>query len=394
MPNQPMTRRLIAGLVFGLAWLGVAAWVWLEAPAPPARLTLAPDAWRVPPVARTAPVFHRDWLNEAGTPPSVHAGSLVQLPDGDLVAAWFGGSREGAADVAIWMARYDHDKGAWSRPWVSLRRAQVARALGRGIRKLGNPVLAVDGRGRLVLFVVTVSVGGWAGSSITVLHSPNGGRNWTRIRRLATSPFLNVSTLVKAPPLPLADGGWLLPVYHELIHKRGEVLWLDADMRLRARWRIGQRHALLQPWLVALDEDHVLAFLRRAGDTARVFRSRSGDGGLHWTPPRPTDAPNPNAAVAVLRRPDGSLLMAANPEEGGRDTLALLLSTDQGRHWRRVAVLEHSEEDGAEFSYPWLMRDRAGDYHLVYTWQRRRMRHVRFNEAWLAQRIAATEMAR
>ncbi|WP_287963073.1 sialidase family protein, partial [Alcanivorax sp.] len=270
----------------------------------------------------------------------------------------------------------------------SLRRTQIEQALGLGIRKLGNPVLVVDKSGHLVMFVVTVTIGGWAGSSVTVLDSSNGGHKWDSAHRLITSPFLNVSTLVKAPPVPLENGGWLLPVYHELLNKRGEVLWLNDEMRLRARWRIGYREAMLQPWLVPLSKTRLLAFLRRASDIPEVFRSESGDGGIHWSLPRVTDLPNPNAAVAVVRRPDGTLLMVGNPTASDRNTLALSVSSDEGRHWRQVARLEHSDDTSVEFSYPWLMMDRYGEYHVVYTWRRLRMRHVSFNEAWLRKKLA------
>ena len=38
-----------------------------------------------------------------GSPaPSVHSATAVELPDGTIRAFWFGGSREGASDVAIW----------------------------------------------------------------------------------------------------------------------------------------------------------------------------------------------------------------------------------------------------------------------------------------------------
>ena len=37
--------------------------------------------------------------------PSCHASTVVELPGGDLMAAWFGGTGEGNPDVAIWGAR-------------------------------------------------------------------------------------------------------------------------------------------------------------------------------------------------------------------------------------------------------------------------------------------------
>lgn len=43
---------------------------------------------------------------------SCHASHLALLPNGDVLAAWFGGSREGADDVAIWCSRRQGE--SWS----------------------------------------------------------------------------------------------------------------------------------------------------------------------------------------------------------------------------------------------------------------------------------------
>ncbi|SUH03937.1 putative cytoplasmic protein [Salmonella enterica subsp. enterica] len=45
-------------------------------------------------------------LPESGTEPfQCHASTLVRLPCGTLVAAWFAGLREGSEDTAIWLSR-------------------------------------------------------------------------------------------------------------------------------------------------------------------------------------------------------------------------------------------------------------------------------------------------
>ena len=52
-------------------------------------------------------------LFEAAPFESAHASTIVETREG-LVAAWFGGTREGAADVGIWLSR--HVRGEWTRP--------------------------------------------------------------------------------------------------------------------------------------------------------------------------------------------------------------------------------------------------------------------------------------
>src|ERR1700722_7785382 len=51
--------------------------------------------------------------------PECHASTIVALKNGDLMAAWFGGTKEGAPDVAIWGSR--RVNGKWSTP-VELER--------------------------------------------------------------------------------------------------------------------------------------------------------------------------------------------------------------------------------------------------------------------------------
>ena len=40
----------------------------------------------------------------------------------------------------------------------------------------------------------------------------------------------------------------------------------------------------------------------------------------------------------------------------------------------------------AEYSYPWIVQDRAGEIHVLYTWGRSRIKHAHFNTAWLEER--------
>ena len=240
--------------------------------------------------AAPAPVFVRQFFDSVPAAPSVHASTIAQLPDGGLVAAWFGGTREGAKDVAIYASNWDVQSGAWEPVRKLSDRSQSSRELGRYVKKLGNPVLHCDPSGRLWLYYVTVSVGGWSGGSISVKHSDDQGRNWSDARRLIAAPFLNTCNLVRSPPIDLADGGVLLPAYHEFLYQFGELLHLDADGQLVDKYRMNAGLDSLQPALVARSATELFAYHRRGGASQpRVLFNRSVDAGRTWSPLQPLE---------------------------------------------------------------------------------------------------------
>lgn len=315
----------------------------------------------------------------AGTP-AAHASTLAQLPTGDVFAYWFAGSREGAGDVRIVGARWRNGRWSDAEPVLSVR--DVMAAEWRFVRKLGNPAAVVDGAGRLHLFFVSVSIGGWATSNLNQTTSEDGGRTWGRARMLVTSPFLNLSTLARTAAVARRDGGFDLPVYHEGARKFPELLRFDAAGRHVQKIRLTAAGGLIQPAIVALDARRAVALLRDAGPERSLRALTSADGGRTWSAPVRTGQFNPDASVAVSRLGEGEFLMAYNPRPDGRSELALATSTD-GITWRKRRVVEF--EPGGEFSYPALLAAGNGEFHLSYTWQRKHIRHLHFNRAWLEQ---------
>ncbi len=334
--------------------------------------------------------------------PSAHASSIAVMQDGSLRVAWFGGEREGARDVAIHMAQYESRNGE-VRPvristeategapattqegWVSLTRERLQTLTSRVIRKLGNPVLWVDGAGRLHMHVVSVSYGGWSGSAINQLVSEDGGHTWTSARRLILSPLFNLSTLVRNQPIMMEDGTLGLPAYHELIQKWGVWTHLTTDGRvLQSTAMKRYEGGWLQPAVAALSPTEACAVLRSATTrTKRVGHAVSSNGGVSWSERTALDVPNPNASVAMIRLMDGSLLMAANPLESGRNVLQLFRSRDGGQTWVASRTVERSADTGAEFSYPFLVQGPDGSVHLSYTWLRKGIRLCTFTPEWL-----------
>lgn len=311
--------------------------------------------------------------------PMLHSPTLAALGNGDLLAVWFAGRVEGSTDVALYQALCR--QGVWSEPRAILSPRAVGEAEHRWTARLGNPTLYRDPRGRLFLFFVSAQFG-WSTSSLNLTTSDDDGGTWTPPRRLITSPFCNLSTLARNPAVPLADGGFYLPAYHECVGKFPELLRFDADARLLGRVRMDKVRGSLQPALVPLDEQHAVSFQRNyARGGQRVLCQRTANAGQHWSPPEFLELYNFDTAVAGGRLADGTLLLAHNPG----NAIHLTASVD-GIHWDTVADLENASAHGFSIYPTMVVNGDAVD--LVYSWQRRLIKHVRFNAAWIKERLS------
>ena len=364
---------------------------------------------------------------------AVHAASLVELTDGGLRAVWFSGSREGAGDVVIKTSVMDQASLHWSNETTLLDLQRIQKGLWRYVKKLGNPVIARAPDGSLLLWMVNVSLGGWAGSSITWARSSDEGAHWSNPRRMVTSPFLNISTLVKGAPFFYQNGQIGLPVYHEFLTKFSEVLRIDPEGNVLDKSRVPASRNSLQPVVLPATPEQAQLYMRSADRTA-VMRSVTSDAGKTWSPSDATRWPNPDSALASVVTADSQQWLALNPVPGNRETLALLHSPvggsfDIATPWvveapvtpeKRLTVGQHERLLGdelrlrgasdvqvkayvasaqrqlcgdsscsQEFSYPYLLQSRDGYLHLVYTWHRTRIKHVRLDPLQRLQTDAA-----
>ena len=393
---EDLTRR---GM---LASAAAALWCW-----PAAERTVLPGAaaaFRLPKPAgdhpagsasvggASAAAFHRSGFIDHDPPLGyAHCPSICGLSDGRMACAWYAGSREGHRDVAIWMAESEPFDGgpptdeaiAWGRPRPVVDRRTATRELDRFIDKVGNSVVFTDADGRLWLIYVTIAVGGWSGSSLNARCSTDDGKTWSRSHRLTLSPFFNISELVRAAPVMLESGELGLPVYHECLGKFPEMLWLrpEGERLAAAKSRMAGGRSLLQPAVVPLDGRRAVALLRDHSSRHRVASQRTADGGLTWSAPVATPLANPDASVAGVRLSDGRVLVAFNNSPSGRDDMSLAVGDQDLGEWRLIATLDR--EPGGKFAYPFLIRDRNGLVHLVYSWKMKRIRHVAMNEAWI-----------
>ncbi len=329
------------------------------------------------------PFFAAQFVNQARPGVQCHVSAIAPAGEGRLICTWYAGSREGAADVAIFSAFFEEKTGTWTEPRVLVDRQRSSAELGRWVRKVGNAVVMNDHRGGLWLFYATL-LGGWSTTSLNYKVSRDGGQTWSASRKLLLSPFFNLTNNVKNSGVNLRSGALLLPVYHEFLRKFSQVLLFGAEAaepRCEIR-RMTDRGSAIQPALIPQGRTALAAFFRNAaaGGQSHILKAESRDAGRSWSEVHETSLPNPDAGFDMIRLEGGAILGAVNKAFQDRHNLTLVISRDRGATWKDLQVLEHNP--GREYSYPSLTRS-SRYIHLTYTYERKRIKHVVFNEAWL-----------
>ena len=317
-----------------------------------------------------------EFLYDTASFPSCHAATVAATPEGGLVAAFFGGSREGGNDVCIWMCRKDREDAAWSEPEVV-----ATGAVGEAVQHpCWNPVLYQVPEGDLLLFYKTgVYIKDWVGH---LMRSSDGGRTWS-------------------DPEPLgryngeADGAAFLgAIKNKPVDVEGRIVAPSSDesVRWRIHFEISEDQGRHWHYVSVPSADTILSIqpailVHRDGTLQALCRTKNGflsttysqDGGLSWEPERLTDIPNNNSGIDCATLSNGLFAMVYNPagkergqEFGPRTPLVLAFSRD-GLHWSPALTLEEGE---GEFSYPSIV-EADGALHIVYTWNRRKIKYVR-----------------
>jgi predicted neuraminidase len=315
----------------------------------------------------------REFLFETAPFPSVHASTIADTRDG-LVAAWFGGTREGAQDVGIWLSR--HINGAWTAP------VEVATGVqADGTRHpCWNPVLFVLPDNTLALFYkVGPSPQTWWG---VVRVSKDHGRTWSEGSRLPDG----VLGPVKNKPVRLGDGTIVSPSSSETTDKPS--LWrvhFERSTDGGKTWTIvrparppdGTELHAIQPSILVHPGGRLQAVGRSRSQ--KIFETWSADGGRTWSALTLTNLPNPSAGTDAVTLRDGRHVLVYNHTPKGRSPLNVALSKD-GKQWSAAAVLEN---EPGEYSYPAVIQTADGLVHITYTWKRQRIRHVVIDPAQL-----------
>ncbi len=357
----------------------------------------------------------------------VHSSSIVECPNGDLIAVWFHGSGEkGADDVQIQGSRLRKGKTSWEKPFVAADTPQVPDC---------NPIVFIDAQNRLWLVWIVVHGNRWEKSLLKYRYSEDyqneGSPQWKWQDIILLKPDNQLPNQLKEGFNKLGYkqemwGEYALPYDKLLIeaardqHKR-ELGWMTRCLPLiltsgshsgrillplysdgfnislmgisddaGKTWRTSQPvvgFGNIQPTLARRKDGTLLAFMRDSGMAPqRVMVSESNDDGESWTVAQDTPLLNPGSSLAVTVLADGRWIMALNDTEQGRHQMSIALSIDEGRTWPRHKIIEKAPPKQNGFGYPTVIQSRSGRVHLTYSnsqTQGATIKHTSFDPDWL-----------
>jgi predicted neuraminidase len=390
-----------------------------------------------------------------------HSSSIVEHPDGHLLVTWFHGSGERTADDVELLGAWQR-KGTttWSAParladtpgypdtnptlfvdrtaklWLlwptilanewhtALMKVKTARTwpVGEVPRWETSEVMHITPGDRFAevtrreadrLASLLPADDGRAGSPLGAEASAKaaspaaGTRARTYLEKLKTDAgdklTRRLGWMTRVHPLQLEDGRIIVPLYSDgfsfslmALSDDGGATWKASDPLVGG--------GNIQPAIARRRDGTIVAYMRDNGPAPkRIHVSESRDRGETWSTVADHDLPNPGTSVDVVTLASGRWALVYNDLERGRQSLAVSLSSDEGRTWTATRHLER-DPDGAtgdatgQYHYPSIIQSTDGLIHVTYSvflppaqstkdaqgrLIRKSIKHAVFDEAWI-----------
>ncbi|MGI8819253.1 MAG: exo-alpha-sialidase [Chthoniobacterales bacterium] len=331
--------------------------------------------------------YEQQMVVPAGHFKANHGSSITELPDHTMLCAWYAGSYECAPDVNIYASRLEPGAKTWSKPTILAHHGERAEWRLLPTKTLGNVALHVDEEGIVWAFYGAIPFGGWSAARVDYRTSKDGGRTWARPKTLIRM----FSNMPRSQPVRVGPGRFAVPLYHNMGQKHGYTctLTVPGGEILNRSYESIPGEKQTQPAIVARPDGALFAYLRDPTWKSMMF-SQFDPASRQWSTAERLKLPNPNASSAVEATPDGKVLLVYNDSPVARVPLTLAYS-ENGRDFTHLWDFE-TTKTGAAFSYPALKHASDGSYHLTYSYDRRStIKHIRFTQKWLEQKIAATK---
>jgi len=374
-------------------------------------------------VSAESPSFESQLIFPA-RPDHNHAASIVECPNGDLLASWYRGHGErDADDVAVYGARLRKGEGRWSEAFLMADTPGFPDC---------NTAMFVDAGGRLWLFWPTIIANTWESCITNYRVSKNftadGAPTWDwqgvillkpqdfersvlealearlksttqpalndaaatarveRYRKLASNKLLSrLGWQPRCKPTVLPSGRILLPLYSDT-YSAGLMAISDDGGKSWYASKPLVGFGSIQPTVLRRNDGTLVAYMRENGPIHRIRISESNDDGITWGPVGATDLANPGSGIDAVRLDDGRWVLVYNDTTRGRSSLAVSISDDEGRTWKYTRHLE--KHDTGSYHYPAVIQSKDRQIHILYshyTSEGQSIKHAVFNATWILQ---------
>ncbi len=374
---------------------------------------------------RNAAIISDEFLYEKASFPECHGATIVELKNGDLVASFFGGTKERNPDCCIWVCRKPKGAKEWTAPKLaadgvfSLKDSQAALA---GIDSTCTPVVDAKGKltarrkacwnpvlfqipgGDLILFYkIGLNVGDWTG---WLVRSKDGGKTWGKREALPEGflgPIKNkpeyINGRIICPSSREGKGGWR--IHFEYSDDKGKTwkttesvpaeLSVPTQNRKKGGINVDDQEAgeaiqgegaqpilAIQPSILKHKDGRLQVLCRTRN--AKIATSWSSDNGETWSKVTLSNVPNNNSGTDAVTMSDGRHILIYNhfstlpgTPKGPRTPLCIAISED-GINWKPILTLEDSPI--SQYSYPSIIQGKDGKLHAIYTWRRQRIKYT------------------
>lgn len=350
-----------------------------------------------------------------------HAPGIVELKNGDLLASWYRGSGERTADdVAVYGARLAKGAQQWSEAFLMVDRPGFPDC---------NTCMFIDTQERLWLFWPTILASSWESCltnyAVSSDYLGSGSPKWEREALILLKPadfapeaerrldkilaalplalptkaqseiddarkklhdklFQRLGWQPRCKPTVLPGGRILLPLYSDTYSI--SIMAVSDDQG--QSWYASQPligFGNIQPSVLRKDDGTLVAYMRENGMTGRVRTCESRDDGLTWGEVGISELINPGSGLDGVRLRNGHWILVHNDAHAGRNSLAVSLSTDEGRTWKVMRHLE--KQPSGSYHYPAVIEGSDGTIHFVYSYfveGGKSMKHVTVSQQWIA----------
>ena len=403
-----------------------------------------------------------------------HGSSIVELPNGDLLAAWFQGSGERwADDVRIMGARLIQGSDSWSEAFIMADVPEFPDI---------NPVLFLDKEEQLWLIWYTVIANQWD-TSLPIYRISNdymqksGAPDWDWQEVLFVKPgdktergmhpddkfvksverqvdeysksmdatlgenaeMQKLQELWKSEVMSKARGEDMIRKGHYIDEEgkrvngelgypyfrrmgwqtKNKAVFIDSGRMILPLYSDGFSFSLMaitddggahwqfseplvapgniQPSIAIKKDGTLVSYMRDNGPPPkRLMISESKDRGMTWSMVQDSQLPNEGSGADIVSLENGNWVLAYNDTEDGRYSLAVSISTDEGKTWsftRHIELDKREPDIATRSSYPSIIEGKDGIIHVIYSFHRRDMngepnetiKYARIDENWIME---------